>query len=96
MVTPPDPSGGGDPGAWRPKPALDTVMALALACILALPAASLAQTANGDARGWVEVGMGGGRIGLVDRHHIHICGRWPRGVESRGFRSVCFKIPALR
>ena len=64
MVTSSDPSGDGDTGAWMPKPALDTVMALALACMLALPAASLAQTADGDARGWVDVGMGGGRIGL--------------------------------
>jgi hypothetical protein len=64
MVTLSEPGGYGNVGAWTPKPTLGTVTALALACILALPAASLAQVTDDGARGWVDVGMGGGRIGL--------------------------------
>ena len=64
MVTLAGSRADGDTGARTRRPELDTVMALALACILALPAASLAQTAGEGARGWVDVGMGGGRIGL--------------------------------
>lgn len=56
--------GGRGTGAWPPRPALDTRLPLLLVCMLALPGASLAQTADDGARGWVDVGLGGGRIGL--------------------------------
>ncbi|MCJ7630022.1 MAG: hypothetical protein MUO50_16725 [Longimicrobiales bacterium] len=64
MVTLSDSCNGGNTGAGPPRLALDTMVALFLACMLALPTAGIAQTAEGGSRGWVDVGMGGGRIRL--------------------------------
>lgn len=59
-----EPGSRSDIGRGWPGLATVTVFAVALAGLLALPAAGFGQVAEGGLRGWVDLGVGGGQVSL--------------------------------